>query len=106
MDEIRKATQAEAVSFAVSLDGVMVQPDEERKEACWREASSGTISFHDADGNRLNTLYFAQMPEAGKVTLKSQLMDEVTYIRETRPDLRLVAVADAAVDNWTFLEGA
>ncbi len=41
LDEIRKATQAEAVSFAVSLDGVMVamQPDEERKEACWREAS-------------------------------------------------------------------
>ena len=109
LDEIRKATPipAEAASFAVSLDGVMIamQPDEERKEACWREASSGTISFHDADGNRLNTLYFAQMPEAGKVTLKAQLMDEVAYIREARPDLRLVAVADAAVDNWTFLEG-
>ena len=44
------------------------------------------------------------MPEAGKVTLKAQLMDEVAYIREARPDLRLVAVADAAVDNWTFLE--
>ena len=72
-----------------------MQPDEQRKEACWREASSGTISFHDAEGNRLDT--FAQMPEAGKVTLKAQLMDE--YIREVRPDLRLVAVADAAVDN-------
>ena len=107
MDEIRKAkpVPAEAVSFAVSLDGVMVplRPDE-HEEACWREASCGTISFHDADGNRLDTLYFARMPEAGKVTLKAQLAEEVAYIRKVRPDLQVAAVADAAPDNWTFLE--
>ena len=43
------------------------------------------------------------MPEAGKVT--AQIMEEVACIRKARPDLRLVAIADAAVDNWTFLEG-
>ncbi len=107
LDEIREAkpVPSEAVSFAVSLDGVMValRPDE-HEEACWREASCGTISFHDADGNRLETLYFAQMPEAGKTTLKAQITEEVEHIRKVRPDLQIVAVADAAADNWTFLE--
>ena len=44
------------------------------------------------------------MPEAGKVTLKAQIAEEVAHIRKVRPDLQLVAVADAAADNWTFLE--
>ena len=110
MDAIRRAERipAAAVSFAVSLDGVMVpiRPHEDgREDTSWREASCGTISFHDADGIRLDTLYFARMPEAGKVTLKQQLDDEVAHIRKVRPDLRLAAVADAAADNWTFLEG-
>ncbi len=42
------------------------------------------------------------MPEAGKVTLKAQIAEEVAHIRKVRPDLQLVA--DAAADNWTFLE--
>ena len=95
------------MSFAVSLDGVMVpiRPHENgREDASWREASCGTISFHDADGERLDTPYLARMPEAGKVTLKQQLADEVAHIRKVRPDLRLAALADAAADNWTFLD--
>ena len=42
------------------------------------------------------------MPEAGKAT--AQLAAEVAHVRKVRPDLPLVAVADAAPDNWTFLE--
>ena len=107
LDEIRKVgPPAAAVSFAVSLDGVMVAlRSDGHEKACWREASCGAISFHDGDGNRLDTVYFSRMPEAGKVTLKAQIMEEVACIRKARPDLRLVAIADAAVDNWTFLEG-
>ena len=44
------------------------------------------------------------MPESGKVTLKAQLASEVAHIRQLRPDVRIVAIADAAADNWTFLE--
>ena len=106
MDTIREAETVpeEAVSCAVSLDGVMVplRPDGD-EEACWREASSGTISFHSADGTRLKTLNIGRMPEAGKATLKAQLADEVAHVRKARPDLKMVAVADAAPDNWTFL---
>ena len=101
MDDIRgaEAVPEEAVSFAVSLDGVALRSDG-HEEACWREASCGTVSFHDVDGNRLNTLYW--MPEAGKATLKAQI--GVTHIRKVRSDLPLIAVVDAAADNWTFLE--
>ena len=44
------------------------------------------------------------MPESGKVTLKAQLASEVAHIRQLRPDVRIVAIADAAADNWTFLD--
>ena len=68
------------------------------------EAACGTVSFHDARGERLKTLYLGRMPESGKVTLKAQLASEVAHIRQLRPDVRIVAIADAAADNWTFLE--
>ena len=102
MDVIREAETGEAVSCAVSLDGVMVplRPDRDG-EARWREASSGTVSFHGADGTRLKTLSFGRMPETGKTT--ALLAAEVAHVRKVRPDLKLVAVADAAPDNWTFL---
>ena len=83
-----------AACCTVSLDGVLLRPDGD-KEACWHEASCGTVSFHDADGMRT----LSWMPEAGKAT--AQLAAEVAHIRKMRPDLPLVA--DAAPDNWTFV---
>ena len=91
----------------MSLDGVMVPlraGEDGRAEASWREAACGTVSFHDARGERLKTLYLGRMPASGKVTLKAQLASEVAHIRQLRPDVRIVAIADAAADNWTFLE--
>ena len=91
----------------MSLDGVMVPlraGEDGRAEASWREAACGTVSFHDARGERLKTLYLGRMPESGKVTLKAQLASEVAHIRQLRPDVRIVAIADAAAANWTFLE--
>ena len=109
IDAIRGADDIppEAVSASVSLDGVMVAlraGEEGRDEACWREAACGTVSFHDVEGERLRTLYFARMPESCKPTLKAQLATEVAQIRQTRPDVAVIAVADGAPDNWTFLE--
>ena len=98
----------EAVTVSVSLDGVMVAlraGEDGRAEACWREAACGTVSFHDAEGERLKTIYLGRMPESGKLTLKAQLASEVAHIRRLRPEVGIVAVADGAADNWTFLEG-
>ena len=47
---------------------------------------------------RQKTLGFG--PKAGKAT--AQLAEETAHVRKVRPEL--VAVADAAPDNWTFLE--
>ena len=97
----------DATTASVSLDGVMVplRPGEDgRAKASWREAACGTVSFHAAEGKRLKTLYLGRMPESGKLTLKAQLASEVAHIRRARPEIGIVAIADGAADNWTFLE--
>ena len=109
LDTIRaeEGIPADAVTAAVSLDGIMVPlraGEDGRAEACWREASCGTVSFHDSDGERLHTLYLGRMPESGKVSLKAQLRAEVAHIKACRPDIAIIALADGAPDNWSFLE--
>ena len=92
----------DATTASVSLDGVMVplRPGEDgRAKASWREAACGTVSFHDAEGKRLKTLYLGRMPESGKLTLKAQLASEVAHIRRARPEIGIVAIADGAADN-------
>jgi len=119
-DELRSEDliPREAVAVGVSLDGVMVPlkdgdaakeggaGDEESPEGstAYKEASCGTVSLYDADGNRLQTIRYGRMPEHKKATLKSELEAEVRSIVEARPDLDLVFLADGARDNWTFLE--
>ena len=62
------------------------------------------MSFYDTDGERLDTVRMARMPEAKKATLKSMLAAEVHAVLAQRPALTVVKVADGARDNWTFLE--
>jgi hypothetical protein len=109
----------EAVTVAVSLDGVLVptrgtvkaeRKAEMRRQgrldkgpAGYREVGCGALSFYDAEGNRLATRRMARMPEANKLTLKEQLSHELEHVRRLRPELIVVAVADGAPDNWDFL---
>ena len=107
LDEVRAAQgiPAAAITTAVSLDGIMVPlraGEDGHAEASWRKASCGTVSFHD--GERLHTIYLGRMPESGKVSLKVQLRAEVAHINAFRPDIEIVAIADGAADNWTFLK--
>lgn len=110
---------AEAVSVSVSLDGVMVPMKdggrqrkreralrtgkETRGPAGFREAACGTLTLHDAAGNRLSTTALGRMPERGKRTLKDTLEDELVHLLDQRPDLEVVGLADGARDNWTWL---
>ena len=116
--ETDDAIPASAVSVAVSLDGVMVpMKDGKRREkryqarkrgkmpsgpAGFREAACGTLAFYDDTGERVGCRYVARMPETGKATLKSMLAAELNAVLLERPDLRVVAVADGAKDNWTW----
>lgn len=110
----------EAVTVAVSLDGVMVPMKDGRRAekrersraagrrakgpAGYQEAGCATLSFYDAEGERLDTLSLARMPEAKKATLKTMLSAELDTVLGRRPDLEVVTVADGAHDNWRYLD--
>ena len=106
----QEAVPVEARALAISIDGVHVGM---RKEtvvrgqgvasvpAGFREASSGTVSLFDGDGERLRTAYHGRMPEAGKATLKRDVLAEAQHWMNLRPDLEVVFIADGAADNWT-----
>lgn len=107
-----------AASVALSVDGVMVamkakaaqrtaKQAEAGKHASGpaghQEAGCGTVSLYDADGERLQTVRFARMPESKKVTLQAQLQGELQALHALRPDLRRVHLADGAEPNWKLL---
>jgi hypothetical protein len=111
---------AEAVTMAVSLDGVMApMKDGERHTkrtqavaagktpsgpAGYQEVGCATVSYYDRAGNRLLTRRMARMPETNKRTLKSHLTAEVMAALLQRPDLWVIKVADGAADNWNYLD--
>ena len=119
---LREATMVpeEAVTVAVSLDGVMVpMKDAQRAQkrersraagrrmkgpAGYQEAGCATLSFYDADGERLDTASLARMPEPKKATLKTMLSAELETVLGRRPELHVVTVADGAHDNWRYLD--
>ena len=110
MEDIPK----EAKTMAVSLDGAMVRlrPDEQPIGAegsalstgsNWREASCGTISFHDQDGTTLKTISSGRMPEKNKLSLKHWLSQELAAVVRKQPELTVMTIADGAPDNWSYL---
>ena len=84
---IREMETGEAVRL--SLDGVRPDGDE---EAC--RASCGTVSFRDAEGGKRSV--------SGRKPARRRRNSPIAHVRKVRPEL--VAVADAAPDNRTFLE--
>lgn len=107
-----------AVSVVFSLDGVMVAMKAKAAErvakqaeagkhasgpAGRQEAGCGTVSLYDAEGERLQTIRYARMPESRKVTLQAQLQGEIEAVYALRPDLRRVHLADGAETNWDRL---
>jgi hypothetical protein len=109
-----------AVSVAVSLDGVMAPMEGTEKAtkrratasqgrltrgpAGYREVGCATLSFCDDKGDMISAVRIARSPEEHKATLKASLAAEVGEALRKRPDLKVVKVADGAKDNWTFLE--
>ena len=96
-----------ATMLSVSLDGVLVPtrytqviPGDSR----YAEASCGTLSFYDQNGEILGTRYYSRMPEHKKKTLKTQLTQALEHVLAKRPSLEVIKIADGAKDNWTYLE--
>ena len=99
--------------IVLSLDGIMLpMKDAPRTPGLGkrdqgpkghREVGCGTVSLYDVKGERLHTVKFARMPEAHKVVLHQQLVDEASAMRERYPAAKLMAVADGASENWRIL---
>lgn len=108
---------AEATTLVVSLDGVLAPlrntaPDQAEPQVGekhpqgpkgYQEVGCGTISLHDAEGERLQTVRYGRMPESKKATLCEELEAEAQAILAVQPHLRVVKLADGARDNWRFL---
>ena len=106
-----------ATTLVVSLDGVLAPmrntaPDKAKPKAGekqpkgpkgYQEVGCGTVSLHDAEGERLQTVRYGRMPESKKATLCVELETEVQAILAVQPHLRVVKLADGARDNWRFL---
>ena len=107
----------EAMTLVVSLDGVFAPmrntaPDKAEREATrkqpkgakgYQEVGCGTVSLHDAEGERLQTVRYGRMPESKKATLCEELEAEVQALLTVQSHLRVVKLADGARDNWRFL---
>jgi hypothetical protein len=78
--------------------------NDDKSGRAWHEASVGTVSFWDADGEHLRTVYIAEMPEERKRTLVERLEQEVHAALEDRPDLNVVFASDGALTQWDALE--
>ncbi len=72
----------------------------------YREAGCGTVSYLDKQGQLLHTHYYGRMPQSRKAELKAYLEEHVKEDLKRCPDLEIIAIADGARDNWTFLESA
>jgi hypothetical protein len=68
-----------------------------------REVGCGTLSLYDREGERVQTVRYARMPESKKVTLQQQILAETQAVCAVRPDLRRVHLADGAEGNWQLL---
>jgi len=81
-------------TLSVGRDGIFVPI---RKESCYREAATATISVLDRAGKRIGTIYLGRMPEEGQPTLSCQLTSllEVVLKDWTGSLPRLVYVTDA-----------
>jgi hypothetical protein len=71
----------------------------------WHEGAVGTLSFYDADGERLSTIYLARMPEPYKKTLVEELEAELLSVLKERPAMNIAFASDGADAQWKSLEG-
>jgi hypothetical protein len=91
-----------------TLDDEMARDRRKSRRLDCRMAMVGTISFYDARGERLHTLYAAQSPpesvQEGKEAFWRQMDMQVTKIKALYPKARYTGVSDGAPDLVTWLK--
>lgn len=110
---------AAARSVSVSIDRTSVPMEEPRPrppgrprknapkrwvQRVFRQCYCATVTLHDSDGRALHTLRRGQMPNCDPQDLCHLLANDVVQLRERRPDLELVLLADGAPEMWKLLD--
>lgn len=110
---------ADAASISIALDRTSVpmeehvprRPGRPRKNAPKRSVRRvfhmcycATVTLHDRDGHALHTLRRGQMPGCDVGNLCNMLANDVVTLREKRPDLLIMLLADGAPEMWNLLE--
>lgn len=88
-------------SISCGLDGAMMPM---RDSKSWREAMTGTVTFYDIEGSRLQTIYIAAGPQYGKELFTQRFLDAVRQAKEHAPGVPVIGLADGARWNWGVLE--
>ena len=88
MDKLRNQEELpeDASIVQIGLDGIMMRMNAEKngddviEDARWREASCGTASVLDQDGDKLQGRYFGRLPEhKNKVSKKNSVKSGTSY---------------------------
>lgn len=105
-------------SVAIALDRAAMAfeeprkrpPGRPRKGAAKRPVSrvfhmawSGTLTFHDEDGEVLDTVHYGREPALGDM-LAETLASDALSIRQRCPTLPIVVLCDGAHELWNLLE--
>lgn len=81
------------------------QDDDDEDGRAWHEAMVATLTFWNAEGEHLRTIYAGRMPESGHETVASDLELELRGVLQERPDLDVSFASDGDVTQWRYLEG-
>jgi hypothetical protein len=73
------------------------------KGVAYHEASVGTLSFFDDDGEHIGTIYSARMPECRKETLAATLEAELSAVLQECPTVKVALASDGAKTHWEHL---
>ena len=98
-EPVPEASRTVCISLDEGMPPMRPKGEGAGKATIWKEASVATLNCHDDAGERLQTLYPGEMPEAHKAIPKDPFATELAHVRDLPPDLRVTAVADAAADN-------
>ena len=79
--------------------------DDGKAGRAYHEASVGTLSFFDVQGEYLATIYTARMPEYRKETLAQGLEEELSAVLQDCPTVQVALASDGAWTHWEHLDG-
>lgn len=95
----------EVALITVGVDGAHLNT---RRDG-WRQSMAGTLALHDADGERLETLYAGGGPGESPPEGKSKFFERMDLllerVRQRYPQARVTGLSDGAVDLQNYLAG-